>query len=104
MLGIVLGDYRKHIYRCIFVQEIVLKEETIECINRKYRNKTFVYVLEADPIRGCIKHMHNKDHRNLCISDRPVLRLYKTYKKLYTCICVLETDSKGGCIQHVKSQ
>ena len=53
--------------------------------------------------RGCIKCMCNKVHRDLCVRDRPVLRLYKTYKKLYTCIYVLETDSKGGCIQHVKS-
>ena len=29
VLEIVLRDYRKHIYKCVFVQEIVLKEETI---------------------------------------------------------------------------
>ena len=103
MLEIVLGDYRKHIYTHVFVQEIVLREETILCINRKYINKVFVYVLETDPYRGCIKHMCNKVHRDLCVRDRPILRQYKTYKKLYTCIYVLETDSKGGCIQHVKS-
>ena len=77
MLEIVLEDYRKHIYRCVFVQEIVLREETIECINRKYVNKTFVYVLETDLYRGCIKHMH------------------KTY--------VLETDLYRGCIKHKRN-
>ena len=85
------------------MQEIVLREETIEYINRIYINKIFVYVLETDAHRGCIKHVHKKVHRDLCVRDRPVLRLYKTYKKLYTCIYVLEADSKGGCIQHVKS-
>ena len=58
---------------------------------------------EIDPYRGCIKHMCNKVHRDLCVRDRLILRLYKTYKKLYTCIYVLEADSKGGCIQHVKN-
>ena len=77
MLEIVLKDYRKHIYRCVFVQEIVLREETIECIDRNYINKTFVHVLKTDPHRGCIKHMH------------------KTY--------VLETDSYGGCIKHIRN-
>ena len=71
MLEIVLRDCRKHIYKCVFVQEIVLREKTIECINRKYINKTFVYVLETDPYRGCIKHMHNEVHRDLCVRDRP---------------------------------
>ena len=70
MLEIVLGDYRKQIYRCVFVQEIVLREETIECINRKDINKTFVYVLETDPYRGCIKHMHNRVHRGLCVREQ----------------------------------
>ena len=60
-------------------------------------------MLETDPYGGCIKHMCNKVHRDLCVRDRAILRLYKTYKKLYTCIYVLEADSKGGCIQHVKS-
>ena len=58
VLGIVLGNYRKHIHKNIFVQEVVLKEETIECINN-YINETFVYVLETDLHRGCIKHMCN---------------------------------------------
>ena len=62
-----------------------------------------MYVLETDPHRGCIKHMHNKVHRDLCVRDRPVLRLYTTYKNIHTCIYVLEADSKGGCIWHVKS-
>ena len=46
------------IYKSVFVQEIVLREETIECINN-YINEAFVYVLETDLHRGCIKHMHN---------------------------------------------
>ena len=57
MLEIVLGDYRS-IYKSVFVQEIVLREETIEGINN-YINETFVYVIETDPHRGCIKHMCN---------------------------------------------
>ena len=57
VLGIVLGDYRKHI-EGVFVQEIVLREKAIECINN-YINGIFVYVLETDLYRGCIKHMHN---------------------------------------------
>ena len=85
MLGIVLGDYRKHIYKSIFVQEIVLREETIECIDNNYLNETFMYVLETDPHRGCIKHICNKVHRDLCVRDRPVQRLYRTYKKRKTC-------------------
>ena len=104
MLEIVLEDYRNHIYRCVFVQEIVPREEAIECIDSKYINKTFVYVLETDPHRGCINHMHNKVHRDLCVRDRPIQRLHKTYKKRkYIYVYVLETDPKGDCIQHVKN-
>ena len=83
------------------MQGIVLREETIECIKRIH--KLFVYVLETDPYRGCIKHMHNKVHRDLCVRDRPISRLYKTYKIFIIFVYVLEADSKGGCIQHVKS-
>ena len=53
------------------MQEIVLREETIKCIN-KYINETFVYVLGADLHGGCIKHMCNKDHRDLCVRERSV--------------------------------
>ena len=46
-------------------------------------------MLETDLHRGCIKHMHNKVHRNLCVRDRPVQRLYRTYKKRkkHTSLC-----------------
>ena len=54
------------------MQEIILREEIIECINKKYINETFVYVLETDLHRGCIKHMHNKVHRDLCVRDMSV--------------------------------
>ena len=84
VLEIVLGDYRKHIYKSVFLQEIVLREENIECIDDNYVNETFMYVLERDLHRSCIKHIHNKVHRNLCVRDRPIQRLYRTYKKRKT--------------------
>ena len=64
MLEIVQRGYKKHIYRREFVQEIGPIEETIECINSKYINNTFVYVLETDSQRGCIEHTYNKVHRD----------------------------------------
>ena len=60
------------IYKSVFVHEIVLREETKECINNNYINEAFVYVLETDPHRGCIKHMHNKVHGDLCVRDRSI--------------------------------
>ena len=64
----------------VFVQNKVLREETIECINT-YINETFVYVLETEPHRGCI---------SIC-----VIKFIETY--------VLETGLYSDCIKHLRS-